>query len=387
MALARQPLKGPLRPLMPDSLSDEQVRLLRLDAQRLVQPEAERSAASVARTLVGIQAQDQGAAALAVRARTTGLIAADIASERNHERSIVRTWAMRGTLHWIATEDVRWLLALLGPSSIAKNRRRREQLGLDDDTCARGVRALRESLARRGPSTRDEIVDDLAARGIRLEGQARPHLLYVAALDGVICCGPDRGSKETYVLLDDWVPRGPTLSRETALAELARRYLAAYGPASLPDFATWSGLAIGEARDTWQLIADEIVELDTSVGVQWILRARAKGARERRAGPPTVRLLGWFDNYLLGYRNRELMASSGYGKRINPGGGLVHPTVVVDGRVVGTWRSKRQRSRLELAVEPFELLSSEVARGVEAEAADVGRFLGLQSGLEIALVG
>ncbi len=137
--------------------------------------------------LCGIQAQELSSAALAIRARTTGSAAADVEQARIEERSIVRTWGPRGTLHLLATEDIGWLLPFLGPVFIAGDRRRRAELGLDEETCARAIHILRDVLANQGPLTRAELVEQLATHGIHLEGQARPHLLSRAALEGVIC--------------------------------------------------------------------------------------------------------------------------------------------------------------------------------------------------------
>src|SRR5215467_11948095 len=204
------------------SLSGDQVRLLRLRAQRLT-PRSGDGVSDVARLvkeLCGIQAQDARAAALALRVRSAGLVAADVELARVQERTIIRTWGQRGTLHLLATEDLGWLLPLFGPVFIAGDRRRREELGLDEDTCARAIHVIRDVLASQGALTRAELVEQLAAHGIRIDGQARPHLLYRAALEGIICLGPDRGAEPTCVLLSDWVEPGHTLTPETALAEL-----------------------------------------------------------------------------------------------------------------------------------------------------------------------
>src|SRR5205823_1421611 len=123
-------------------------------------------------------------------------------------------WGQRGTLHLLATEDISWLLPILGPVFIAASQRRRMELGLDEDTCARGIRIMRDALARHGPLTRAELVEQLAISAIRIEGQARPHLLHRAALEGVICYGPDRGREPTYVLLSEWVEQEHTLPEE-----------------------------------------------------------------------------------------------------------------------------------------------------------------------------
>ena len=219
---------------MARSLSDDQARFLRLRAQRL-HPQQRNSIADVAQVvkeLCGVQAQDASAAALTVRARSAGLTASDVERARLQERSLVRTWCMRGTLHLLATQDIGWLLPLLGPIFVREGRRRRAELGLDEDTCARGIRAIRNALANRGPLTRAELADHLTACGIRATGQGPYHLVRQAALEGIVCVGPDRDNKPTYALLDDWVKPERAMSRDAAQAELARRYLEAYGPAA-----------------------------------------------------------------------------------------------------------------------------------------------------------
>jgi hypothetical protein len=335
------------------------------------------------KAVVGVQAQDQPAAALAVRARSAGLTSRDVDAARSQERSIVRTWAMRGTLHWLAAEDVRWLIDLFGQEFIRKNRRRREDLGLDADTCSRAVTQLREILASRGPLTRDEITDELGTRDIRLEGQARPHLLYVAALRGDICGGPDRGAQQTYVLTDHWIPKSAALPRDDALAQLARRYLTGYGPASSADFASWAGLTLPDARQAWRLISDKIDELDTAQGALSLLKTQESMLPSARRARASVRLLGGFDAYPLGYRDRERVVEARYAKGVNAGGGIIRPTLLIAGQVKGTWKIQRRGTAIEVIIEPFEPLDPKLTPAIEAEVADIGRFLGLQARLTL----
>lgn len=365
-------------PLSGDHLSDDQARLLRLRAQRLQRPRSD-SAASAARVvseLCSVQAQDAAAASLAIRARGDGLLATDVERTRLRDRSLVRTWGMRGTLHLLATEDLGWLLRLLGDVFIRTSRRRYAELGLDEDTCARGIRMIQTALAGAGPLTRAEIVDRLAARGVQLAGQARPHLIRRAALEGIVCCGPDRGATPTYVLLDDWADRGPAMTPEAAQSELARRYLAAYGPATPADFAAWSGLSIGATRAGWRLIADELIEVEVSGQPAWMLATCAAWLHDLPPCGPVVRLLPSFDTYLLGYRSRDLAVAPEHARRIHPGGGIVHPALLGDGRAVATWSSKRLRNGLDLVVEPFDALNPDVYAGLEAEAEGLACFLG-----------
>src|SRR6266699_6220353 len=293
------------------SLSNDQVRLLRLRAQRLT-PRSRDSVSDVAhlvKELGGIQAQDARAAPLALRVRSTGLVAADVERARVQERTIIRTWGQRGTLHLLATEDLGWLLPLLGPIFIAASRRRRAELGLDEDTCARGIRIIRKVLADHGPLTRTELVEQLAIHGIPLEDQARPHLLSRAALEGIICLGPDRDTEPTYVLLSDWVDqehRGRPLLDVAAHEELTRRYLKAYGPASPEDQSTWSGMPLSKTRVAWQHVADQLLEVEIAGAPAWMLKTCAAWLDELPAPAPIVRLLPRFDIYLLGYQNRDL---------------------------------------------------------------------------------
>jgi hypothetical protein len=317
----------------------DDVLRLRLRAQRL-EPRSAGSAADVVRAVCGIQAQDARAAALSVRARSTGLTAADVERARVGERSIVRTWAWRGTLHLVATEDLGWILPLVAPLAIRGTAARWRQLGLDEDVYGRAREVIAEALAG-GPLTRAEIAERLAVRGIDASGQRAPHLLGRAALEGLVCRGPG----DTFVLLADWVQ--PPQPHPDPLAELGRRYADAYGPADARDLAAWSGLPIAQARAAW---------------------VAASQTPARKDAEPVVRLLPSFDTYLLGYRSRDLAVAPEHARRVRPGGGWLHPVLTVGGRVAGTWRLARH----EAIVEPFEPLDPALW---EDESADVARFL------------
>ena len=326
--------------------------------------------AAVAAHTVGLQAQDTGAARLAVRARSRNTTAADV-RRAGQDRAVVRTWLMRGTLHLVAAEDVRWMLALFGERNAAANARRRRQLGLDEPALSRAMAAIPRVLAGSGPLSRADLVTGLAHRKVAVDpsGQAPAHLVAYAAAHGLICRGPDLdGDEPGYVLLDDWVPAAAVPAPDAAAVELARRYLAAYAPATAADFAAWSGLPAGTAKRAFS-------DVDPAGP------APAGGAA---GSGPVVRLLGAFDTYLLGYRDRSLALDSRYAKRIQAGGGLIHPAVTVDGRVVGRWRLGRRRPGVaDLAVEAFSTLDPELEPALHAEAADIGRFLDCEVSLAL----
>jgi hypothetical protein len=184
---------------------DDRLRQLRLRAQRLT-GRRPRDVAELVRAVAGLQAQDLPASRLAVRPRSTGVDEAAVRRACDQDRSVVRTWAMRGTLHMVAAEDAGWLVALLGPGFAAGNRRRRLQLGLDDRLCERALETLPAVLAG-GPLSRADLVRALAAKGVEVppQGQAPAHLVGYAAMRGLICRGPDLdGDNPSYVLLEEW---------------------------------------------------------------------------------------------------------------------------------------------------------------------------------------
>lgn len=218
---------------MPRLLSTDNVRWLRLRGQRLLPQVSEPAVplAELVKAVGGIQAQEWPAAQLSIRTRSQGFTAADVQQAKDEARSVVRGWYMRGTLHLIPAGDDGWLRPLLAPGLIRGSQRRRNELGLDEETGKRGVKLMAEILGKQGPLTRAELVAKLAERGIRLVGQAAPYLIYLAAQQGIVCYGPDRDREPTFVLLAEWLGQGEVLPAEEARQRLARRYLAAYGPA------------------------------------------------------------------------------------------------------------------------------------------------------------
>jgi hypothetical protein len=370
---------------VPRQLTSDQALAMRLAAQRL---SGERAAgvAEVVGAVGALQAQDTRASRLGVRARSHGL---DVDAVRRAcgpaDRSVVRTWAMRGTLHMVPAADTAWLVGLLGPRFAAGNARRRAQLGLDEATCERALALLPELLAG-GPLTRAELVDALAGRGVAIDrkGQAPAHLVALAAQRGVLCRGPEREADDepTYVPLATWVPATGPLDEGEALAELARRHLAGHAPAGPADLAAWSGLPVGTARRALASIQDELEPVELAGQPAFVPAGRAPAPA---LDPTEARLLPAFDAWLLGWRDRSAVLPERFARRVQAGGGWLHPVVLAGGRVVGTWRQRRTGGagapRVEIALEPFERLDPALGPSLAAEAADIGRFLGVEAEL------
>ncbi|MDQ3661413.1 MAG: winged helix DNA-binding domain-containing protein [Actinomycetota bacterium] len=355
-------------------LSEAQVRALWWRAQLLEPRHTLNDPAGIVRSVGAIQSQEPPAAALALRARGGGFDAAEAERVRVEDRSVVRTWCQRGTIHLVATEDINWILEVLRETLIAARASRWRNLELDETTYEEARRSLRKALAD-GPLTRAEIGERWQASGIHVAGQRLPHLISRAAIDGEICDGPDHGRDRTWVRLEDWVEPRSGPQGQQALAELARRHLVGHGPAEPRDLAVWSGLKVSDARAGWAQIADELEELETPWGLRWTLaRKERKRQLEPGANSGVVRLLGAFDAYLLGYKDREPAVPPPHTKAVSGSANLrVAAAAAVDGVVVGTWRMDKRAGALEIRVAPFEELDTSVFAD---EVEDIGRFLG-----------
>lgn len=307
-----------------------------------------------------MQAQDGRGARLAVRARTTGLTAADV-DRALTDRSLVVTWLNRGTLHLVRSQDYWWLHHLTTPRLVTGNARRLAQEGVPPDAAERAVTTLQRALADEGPLTRAQLRERVAATGVRTEGQALVHILVLACLRGLVVRGPVVGGEQAFVLVSDWLGAPPPVDREVALAELARRYLAGHGPASDRDLARWAGLPLRDVRRGLAAIASELAEREDGLV--------DLAGRPDSDGLPPPRLLGAFDPLLLGWTSRAPIL--GDNQTIVTVNGLFRPFALVRGRAVATWGLRDGR----VTVAPFEPLAPDDAAALDVEAADVVRFL------------
>jgi|SRR6185437_5491364 len=332
----------------------------RLTAQLLAGPPA-RDPEAVVHRLLAIQGQDPRGARLAIRARSSGLSAADVDLALSDDRSLLITWLNRGTLHLVGSEDYPWLFMLTTPRSLAGNARRLAQEGVTPARAERGVRVIERSLAEEGPLTRLQLRDRIARAGVRTEGQALVHLLMLACLRGLAVRGPMSGREHAYVLVRDWLEPWAPIDRDRALAELARRYLAGHGPADERDLAKWAGVTLRDARTGLDAIA---AELSSGKSGQVDLAKRSPPARL-----PPPRLLGSFDPVLHGWTSPEAVLGSHQG--IVTVNGLFRPFALVRGRAAATW----SLSAGEISLKPFRPLGSREKAALDREAEDVLRYL------------
>ncbi len=299
-----------------------------------------------------LQAQDHASMLWAIGLRVDGATLASVRAAIA-ARQVVRTWMLRGTLHVVAAADVRWMLALLGARNTAGMASRHRQLELDDKVFAACRKLLAKAL--RGTTlTRGALFALLEANGIATAGQRGIHILWRLSHEGLLCHADHIGKQSVFALLDDWVPEGgEQFTRDEALAQLAQRYFTSHGPATLADFAWWSGLTLTDARRG--LAGSSGLEHIAADGKTVVM---APGQAGKAGG---VYLLPGFDEYLLGYKDRGDVLAPEHAGRITPGGnGVFKPMVVSNGRIAGIW----QRSAQGLAPESFTAFSGAETRAL-----------------------
>lgn len=340
-------------------------------ASQLIAPPSTDDPAAIVRRLGAVQAQDFLGSLWALGLRRRGAVEADIEAAIG-SGAIVRSWPLRGTLHFVAAGDLRWMLALLAPRMIARSAGRHRQLGLDDAAFARCRRVFDRVLRDGRPQTRPALYAALAAAGVATDESRGLHILGRLAQEGMICFGPRAGRRPTFVLLDAWIPPTPTRPKDEAVGDLAGRFFSTRGPATVADFAWWSGLPVREARSAVEAAGGRL-RAETIDG-QPFWRG-AEPVRPSRSS--AVHLLPGFDEYTVAYKDRAAVLDPAHARAVNLGGGMLKPVVVADGRVVGTWARTLAGSAVTVTVRPFGRLSRAATVGVEAAAERYRRFLAL----------
>lgn len=352
------------------------VAKLRLETQGISRAAFARPEQVVA-WLGAVQAQDYLGALWAVGLRVKEALESDVERALAAGR-IVRTWPLRGTLHFVAAADARWMLELLAPRVLSRAAGRLRALGVDRSTLARARAILGRELRDGEQRTRAAVYGALERGRVSVDGQRGIHILWHLAHERFLCFGPRAGKQQTFVLFDEWVPSSPRLGREEARAELARRYFRGHGPATIADFAWWSGLGMTEARlavsDAGRQIVEERIGGET---YRWTREATSPRAQRSRG---RAFLLPAFDEFLVGYADRSAALESAHASRVNDGGGILSPTMVLDARVVGTWKRTIAGKRLEFAPSPFRALERTAVRAMHDALARYARFVGADTG-------
>jgi hypothetical protein len=345
----------------------------RLLNQRIFNPKS-KTPAEVLLHLGAIQAQDFSGAKWSIGLRIRDSIEKDIDNALSSKK-IVRTWLMRGTLHLAAAENIRWMLDLFSGRIISGRAGRYRGLELDNEVFKKSFDTISRAFQKEKIISRKGLLRVLENGGISAKNQRGIHILGRAALESLICYGPDIGKQDAFVFLDDWIPGSKNISKEESLAKLAESYFKSRGPATVKDFVWWSGLKVSEASIALELIKHELSKELIDGETYWINMA-SDGNIEI---PDELYLLPGFDEYLLGYKDRKEVLNPEYSDRICPGGnGIFFPSVVVNGKTAGTWKRLIKKNKVFIKYSPFKAFSGTEKKAFEEKSILYGKYLGLE---------
>jgi hypothetical protein len=287
------------------------------------------------------------------------------------DRTIIRSWPMRGTLHFVAATDVRWMLTLLTPRVVANSRWRLKQLELDAGVFARSRKAFVSVLRDGRHLSRNAMYKTLEAAGIATAAGRGLHILGQLAQEGFICFGARQAKQPTFVLLDEWAPAAKAKERDVALAELASRYFRSHGPATAQDFAWWSGLTMADAREALEMSKSNLVQEVIGGHTYWL----SPSVRTPKDERPTAYVLPAYDEYTVAYKDRSAVLNPLHAKRASTGNGIFNPIIVIDGQVVGTWKRRLEQGSVVITPNLFTSLTEAGEQALARAARQYGAFL------------
>ncbi len=343
----------------------------RLRAQHLVgAPFA--SALEAVRHFGAVQSQDYPAAKWALAQRVAGATDANL-DQLFDSGAIVRTHVLRPTWHFVAAEDIRWMLELTGPRLHARDAGRRRELGIDQAQIVAAQAAWRKAMRGGNSLTRTELGETLTAAGIDAEDSRLMHLGMAAELDGVLISGPRRGKQMTWMLMDERAPRARSRDRDDSLRELAVRYFRSHGPAQLQDYVWWSGLVTSEARRGVELAGPALAHRSIDGSDYWF----DPSLDWRPAGRTAVHLLPNFDELTVAYRDRSALVHADYPFRpeLFAFSSILGNVITVGGELRGAWRKTNTREGVRVEMKPLGPVPSAERDGVIRAAARYSRFL------------
>jgi hypothetical protein len=316
-----------------------------------------------------VQAQDYAAAKWAIGLRSQNVTDADV-EQAFTDGKILRTHVLRPTWHFVTPEDIRWLLKLTAPRVHAFNAYQYRQLELDAAVFKRSHDVLAKELKGGQQLTRPELATALEQAGIVAEGTRLSCIMMQAELDGLICSGARRGKQFTYALLAERSPHAKSLERGEALVELTKRYFSSHGPATMQDFVWWSGLTVADVKIGLENAKSHLIQATIEGQTYWF----SPSANSPTSS--TIHLLPWFDEFLVAYRDRSAVLSLANTKQVNAGGGMLNPTIVSNGQVVGTWKSILKKDTATLCLTPFRTLEETEKQSLAVVVERYSIFLG-----------
>ena len=362
----------------PMAATSEQLISERLRNQHLTRP-GRRDPAQVVASLGAMQAQDFPAAKWAIGLRAPGCDSVSVEDAFN-AGTILRTHVLRPTWHFVAADDIKWILKLSAPRVHAANAYYYRQSGLDAKVFARSCAMISRVLEGEQFQTRAELAIALKRAKVPADGLKLAYIMMHAELDGVITSGPRRGKQFTYALLSERAPKARSLDRADAIAELTQRYFTSHGPATIRDFVWWSGLTVKDAELGIEAASAKLHKDMIEGRVYWSATARAAAPLKGC----TALLLPNYDEYLIAYKERGAVVDSARAANIvaRSNGAFPHH-LVIDGRLAGSWTRTLKGNSVLIEVAPYHQVTAAQTRAVMSAVDCYGEFLALPASLAI----
>jgi hypothetical protein len=341
----------------------------RLNSQKITKPEF-KTAKEIVSWMGAIQAQDYPMAKWAVGIRLLEPVINDIESAID-KGEIIRIHVLRPTWHFVAADDVYWMLQLSSEKIKSSLRSRHKELGLSEPILANTRNIIEKSLGGGLSLTRNELGKEFQKARISTDENRLSHILFSAEMEGIICSGPVKNDKLTYALISERVPQKREFSKDESLAELARRYFISRCPATIEDFAWWSNLSLGNARRAIDIIRSDFSAEKIGNSEYWLPNTFSGAGKESAA----VHLLPAFDEFLISYRDRSSSLALIHNKKTVTDNGIFHPPIVINGQVAGLWRRSFKKNSMVVETDFFQAVSKNVSRMTEKKAGAYGQFL------------
>jgi hypothetical protein len=369
-------------------IQNEAIASFRLRHQHLAEPRAQKQdVVTICRDVCGVQAQVMSAAYLQLWTRNHAITRPQIENALWKTRTLVKTSLMRQTLHLIPTDEFLLYIAALRPSRFAQAMRVMERFSITPAESEALIPLIMETLSA-GPLSRPAIAAAIrpkASKQVRSWMENSWSLVRLPVAEGLICYGRGEGNEIVFIRVDHWLPnlKPKLMSATEAQCALFRKYLRAYGPATLHDFSHWAGLPMQEVKPLPALLEPELTEIPGAKKSCFLLREDVGDLNGSSQATLSIRLLPNFDSYLLAHREKDHLLSAKHYKRVYRNQGWISPVVLINGAVAGVWSHKLQGKKLLVNIEPFGKLSRGQRAGIESEAESLAGYF--QTTLELKL--
>jgi hypothetical protein len=351
------------------SMNTRDLLRTRIQLQRLDEP-VFKTPADTVRYFGAVQAQDYLGSLWAVGQRTSDSTESSVEAALA-DRSIVRSWPMRGTIHYTVPGDLRWMLDLLGDRIIKKSMYNRLQAGVTKNDLVKGQKVVEKEMAGGKILERSEVYEIFKRARIKTDNSRGLHIIGHLALNKVLCFGPRSGKQPTFVLLDDWIPEKKILTKEESMAELATRYFTSHGPATVHDFAWWSGLTVTEAGRALSMIESKIQKVVVDGADYWMRQDVVLNDKLTN----NVRLLPAYDEFLVSYKDRSAAETSAI-TRLRDRESIFTSVVIVNGQVGAVWKRTVNNKGVSFKFKKYEKFNKQSEAGLNKQMKRYAKFIG-----------